>query len=274
MSIDKVKPLKFENPANGGTQIDVYPTEANPDQDYLTAKGFSFENSDTRKIDLNASGQIQVQDAVETTPLTITQLRTAQNNTFNNTGTNFTSTNVQDAIIESLTLAEGHRFQYAQFQLIGTMNYDQYLVSGSHIILSGFIRSGNTQNGYHYTDCAPITACFTGNVKSAAASIRGMAYSTGTPASSLQLKFELWKVGFSSEGTKLGDIIFNVTAANYTLGNYWNSSIVTAFKENQSQNVNVTAGDLLALKFISQTGNNKIVSIENTTIVLEIIGDV
>lgn len=45
--VDKVKPLKFENPATGGTETDVFPTEADPTEDYLSAKGIAFENSDT-----------------------------------------------------------------------------------------------------------------------------------------------------------------------------------------------------------------------------------
>lgn len=45
--VDKVKPLKLENPALGGTDTDVYQTEANPTQDYLAAKGLAFENSDS-----------------------------------------------------------------------------------------------------------------------------------------------------------------------------------------------------------------------------------
>lgn len=48
---DKVKPLKIENPANGGTQTDVFPTETNPTQDYLSAKGIAFDGLDTFLID-------------------------------------------------------------------------------------------------------------------------------------------------------------------------------------------------------------------------------
>lgn len=43
--IDKIKPLKIET-AIDGTQTDPFPTEANPAQDYVAAKGVSFENSD------------------------------------------------------------------------------------------------------------------------------------------------------------------------------------------------------------------------------------
>lgn len=45
--VDKIKPLKLENPSNGGTEIDIFPTEANPAEDYVAAKGVAFENSDS-----------------------------------------------------------------------------------------------------------------------------------------------------------------------------------------------------------------------------------
>lgn len=51
MAVDKVKALKFENSASGGTQIDYLPTEVKPTEDYLATKGLAFENLDTFLID-------------------------------------------------------------------------------------------------------------------------------------------------------------------------------------------------------------------------------
>lgn len=51
MSVDKVKPLKIENPATGGVNTDPFPTEADSSFDYLAAKGIAFENLDTFLID-------------------------------------------------------------------------------------------------------------------------------------------------------------------------------------------------------------------------------
>jgi hypothetical protein len=48
---DKIKPLKFENSATGGTQIDFLPTEAKPTEDYAAVKGLAFENLDTFLLD-------------------------------------------------------------------------------------------------------------------------------------------------------------------------------------------------------------------------------
>jgi len=178
---------------------------------------------------------------------------------------------VEETIREFLRV---YRRQIIQFQIIGgSINSDQYLYTFVH---SGSFsrRSGDASNGYRYSNSAPATAAFTGKVVSATASITGLAQSTGSPAPQCELLFELWKVGFSNEGTKLGDIVFTVDSSTYDIGNWWNSSILTAFAESQGQAVSVEAGDLLGLKFNSQTGNNKIVSMQNATVVLEIVRDV
>lgn len=177
--------------------------------------------------------------------------------------------NVQTAIEN----AKAFRFQYIQFQYIGERNFDAYLFSNADV---GSINreSGNPSNGYQFGNSAPNLVAFSGTVDEATAAIRGIAQSTGSPAANLELLFELWKVGFSGEGTKLGDITFNIDTSQYTIGNFWNSSIQTEFAEAQTQNVSVTAGDLLGLKFIRQTGNDKVVAIRNTTIVLGITGSV
>jgi len=51
MAIDKVKPLKIENPATGGIETDMYPTEIDPLEDYAAVKGLSFEDSDDFLVD-------------------------------------------------------------------------------------------------------------------------------------------------------------------------------------------------------------------------------
>lgn len=48
--MDRVKPLKIET-AIDGTQSDPFPVETNPTQDYLAAKGFSYENLSTFATD-------------------------------------------------------------------------------------------------------------------------------------------------------------------------------------------------------------------------------
>jgi hypothetical protein len=43
---DKVRCLKIEHPSEGGTETDYLPTEMDPSEDYLAAKGIAF-NDDT-----------------------------------------------------------------------------------------------------------------------------------------------------------------------------------------------------------------------------------
>jgi len=50
MSVDKVKPLKFETDEHG-TQNDEWWAELNPNEDYVATKGVAFENSDNHRIE-------------------------------------------------------------------------------------------------------------------------------------------------------------------------------------------------------------------------------
>lgn len=56
---DKIKPLKIENAATGGTQNDGFPTETDPTQDYIATKGIAFENLDTFLIDKIGRTQVE-----------------------------------------------------------------------------------------------------------------------------------------------------------------------------------------------------------------------
>jgi hypothetical protein len=64
----------MENIASGGSQTDPFPTETNPLQDYLASKGIAFENSDTRLLDLDGSGNIQFLDVGQATPFRLNKL--------------------------------------------------------------------------------------------------------------------------------------------------------------------------------------------------------
>jgi hypothetical protein len=100
---DLVKPLKIENPASGGTETDPFPVEANPSEDYLSAKGLAFENLDTRIMDLDGSGNIQFKDATETSYMQLWKLRRAIYEIFDPAGSTLVSTNTEAAIKEIAT---------------------------------------------------------------------------------------------------------------------------------------------------------------------------
>ncbi len=50
--MDRVRPLKYESPSTGGTQTNEYPTELNPSEDYISAKGVSFGPDPNFVIDM------------------------------------------------------------------------------------------------------------------------------------------------------------------------------------------------------------------------------
>lgn len=168
------------------------------------------------------------------------------------------------------TSGGGGTAQFMQFQFVGSMNSDQYLFSGIHS-LSSLNRRSSSGNGYQYLDAAPMLAQFTGTLNSATAAIRGLACSTGSPASTVNLTLELWKVGFSGEGTKLSDLVFPISSSSYTIGTYWSASVSSNYTGTIAPSVGVSAGDLLAIKFNSSTGNGNIVAVENITVMLKIV---
>jgi hypothetical protein len=75
MAVDKVKPLKIESPALGGTQTDPFPVETNPAQDYLAAKGLALDNTDTRLIDTDTNGEASFRDDYQQEQTSFSSLR-------------------------------------------------------------------------------------------------------------------------------------------------------------------------------------------------------
>jgi len=61
MARDKIKPLKMETPSEG-TQLNFAPTEADPTQDFLDAKGVTFEGQEIAVIE-SINNKIALQDS-------------------------------------------------------------------------------------------------------------------------------------------------------------------------------------------------------------------
>lgn len=122
--VDKCKFLKIEETTNGSSS-DPFPREADPSQDYLAAKGIALENLNTHLIDKSGSN-IQFTDPTAGAR-TLNSLRTALTNSFDNSSNGFVSTNVQAAIEEAKTTAEG-KARYA-LSLInnGTLTNGQFI---------------------------------------------------------------------------------------------------------------------------------------------------
>jgi len=88
--VDKIKPLKLESPTGGGTESDTFPTEVDPTEDFLSAKGVAFDGGETVHI-WSSNNEIRFKDSlVSDRPLKA--LINAKLLTFTNSVTSATST--------------------------------------------------------------------------------------------------------------------------------------------------------------------------------------
>ncbi len=66
--VDRVKPLKIEGPASGGTETDDFPTSTDKNEDFLDAHGYCIQNDesddDTVRFSRDASDNMTFQDGV------------------------------------------------------------------------------------------------------------------------------------------------------------------------------------------------------------------
>ena len=62
--VDKVRTLKMENPADGGTDLDLLPTEINPAVDYSVARGFIVDDNENIRVDSDGSNNMTLRDPV------------------------------------------------------------------------------------------------------------------------------------------------------------------------------------------------------------------
>lgn len=53
--VDRVRPLKMEDPSTGGTQTDVWPTSVNIHQDYVDARGFTIQDDTSNDDEVRIS---------------------------------------------------------------------------------------------------------------------------------------------------------------------------------------------------------------------------
>lgn len=79
---DRVRPLKLETTTRG-TQLDLFPTEVNPQEDHIEARGITLQNdsSDDESVQVtrDSSSRMTVKDSELTSPTTLRELRTLQN---------------------------------------------------------------------------------------------------------------------------------------------------------------------------------------------------
>lgn len=159
------------------------------------------------------------------------------------------------------------------FQRIGQFNGSTYLFYGADQGGDGTRRpSGDGSTGYRWSASAPGVVPFDGLIKGIALGVTGVAVDTGSPAAIVKVNFEVWEVGFNGEGTKIADIYVEIPSASYTIGTYWNSSLLTAFSGvNSALNISMSAGKLLALKFVGKTGSGNAIQVQNVTATLNMV---
>lgn len=76
--VDRVRPRKMEYPSVGGTQLDQFPTDMNPNEDFVDVRGVTIQgdSSDDETVIISrreSDGQMTFQDSVVTTPALLQQ---------------------------------------------------------------------------------------------------------------------------------------------------------------------------------------------------------
>lgn len=143
MSLDKVRPLKIETTPEGN-QSDPFPTEVNPTADYIACKGIAFNDTDTEFIDTDGSGNIEFQDATQTTPITLTDLTLAPNFFFaENTATQSTSSKTA---VNALTLTVSTSIPAGQYYILFNFNWSNTATGASTSVTCYYTVAGTQTN--------------------------------------------------------------------------------------------------------------------------------
>jgi hypothetical protein len=77
MAIDKIQPLKLEDPSTGGTETDEFPTEANPQEDHVESAGIVIDDAIHRdeKVRIwRLNNDMLFADGNNPSPVTLSQL--------------------------------------------------------------------------------------------------------------------------------------------------------------------------------------------------------
>lgn len=77
MALDRVRPLKLEDPATGGTELDPVPNELDPNEDYTDVRGVVFqddESNDETVYATRAGGNMMFHDQQYPSGLSLTDV--------------------------------------------------------------------------------------------------------------------------------------------------------------------------------------------------------
>jgi len=117
---DRIRPMKLESPATGGTQDDAFPTEVNPNEDYPDVRGVTFQNDSSNDevvyVERDASGNMVFADDVVSGEKTLNDLLTA--------GDDDDQVKVVIEIGVTFTVKEDHQHIF----------YDELVVDGEYVV--------------------------------------------------------------------------------------------------------------------------------------------
>ena len=140
-----------------------------------------------------------------------------------------------------------------------------------------FWRDGKRMNsqftpGLNQSALAPFPAPWAGTIGKRTILFNALATDSGSSASTLTLKCELWKIGGSTEGTKLGDMNIVFSKGSLTIGTFQDTSANQAGKASDSNSAaSFSEGDGLAFKYIDGTGTSQIKAHKDLFLIVELI---
>jgi len=163
---------------------------------------------------------------------------------------------------------------YPQFIKIDKTDSSEYLFSWTQHRTNLNVQSGDDLNGFRFKDSSPILMPFSGKVKSITVRCRGVATSERSATNPCKLNLELSDQLIDGKVTSISDIAVDIDTSVNKIGFWRNSSLESDINISNSLDIPVTKGQMLALKFISKTGESNIASVYNIAVSLEIEEDV
>lgn len=141
MALDRVRVLKIEKPSTGGTQTDVYPTDINPNEDAVDARGMALQNDsstdETVLISRDASDNMTFADGQVSGTKTLSDL-------IGGGGTDDDQVKDNVPVGETFTVKDEYQhITYDEFTVAG-----EYIVNGEAVVLGGYEPGGGSMTAH------------------------------------------------------------------------------------------------------------------------------
>lgn len=129
-------------------------------------------------------------------------------------------------------------------------------------------RSGNNQGQGYANSCSPIQVPFTGTVTDAVLTVKGVGVGNGTVTYPVTYTVWLYKVGFTTEGTYTV-VNFSIPSSATPVGTYSVAATNGIFTLS-GLGIAVSAGEMLAAKFVQGTGASAAAMSQSASVVFNI----